>query len=67
MRTGNNPQAVFLSPQQIVRDIGLLCLGSILCAFGINSLLIPHNFVTGGVTGITLIICKIFPVLDPGP
>ena len=66
MRTDGNPQKLFLSPQQLIRDIGLLCLGSIICAFGINSLLIPHNFVTGGITGIALIIHKIIPALNPG-
>ncbi|MGB5685213.1 MAG: YitT family protein [Candidatus Electrothrix sp.] len=66
MRTGGNPQALFLSLQQVIRDIGLLCLGGVLCAIGVNSILIPHNFVTGGVTGIALIVYKIFPALDPG-
>lgn len=66
MRTGGNPQSLFLSLQQVIRDVGLLCLGGVLCAIGINSVLIPHNFVTGGVTGIALIVYKIFPFLDPG-
>ncbi|MCW5202187.1 YitT family protein [Desulfobulbus sp. US5] len=66
MRTDGNPQALFLSPWQVIRDIGLLCLGGILCAVGVNSILIPHNFVTGGITGVALIVYKIFPSLDPG-
>ena len=66
MRTDGNPQKLVLSPQQVVRDIMLLCLGGILCAIGVNSILIPHNFVTGGVTGIAVILHKIFPALDPG-
>lgn len=66
MRMSCNSQALFISPQQVVRDIGLLCLGGVLCAIGINSILIPHNFVTGGVTGIALIIYKIFPFFDMG-
>ncbi|MCI5149350.1 MAG: YitT family protein [Candidatus Electrothrix sp. MAN1_4] len=66
MRSSSDSQALFLSLQQVIRDIGLLCLGGIFCAIGINSILIPHNFVTGGITGLTLIIYKIFPFLDPG-
>ncbi|MCI5119660.1 MAG: YitT family protein [Candidatus Electrothrix sp. AUS4] len=66
MRTNGNPQKLFFSLQQVVRDVGLLCLGGILCAIGVNGILIPHNFVTGGVTGVALIIYKIFPSLDPG-
>ena len=66
MRNSSHHQALFLSFQQVIRDIVLLCLGGILCAIGINSILIPHNFVTGGITGVALIIYKIFPFLDPG-
>jgi uncharacterized membrane-anchored protein YitT (DUF2179 family) len=60
------PQAIVLSPQQVVSDIVLLCTGSTLCAIATNSILIPHNFLTGGVTGIALIIHKIIPTLDLG-
>lgn len=61
-----NPQKVFLSPQQVIRDIALLCLGGMICALGVNNILIPHNFVTGGVTGIAVILYKILPAFDPG-
>jgi uncharacterized membrane-anchored protein YitT (DUF2179 family) len=60
------PQAIFLSWQQLVRDIVLLCMGSALCAIATNSILIPQNFLTGGVTGIALVIHKIFPSSEVG-
>ena len=60
------PQAIFLSPQQLISDIVQLCIGSTLCAIATNSILIPHNFLTGGITGIALIIHKVNPVLDVG-
>jgi uncharacterized membrane-anchored protein YitT (DUF2179 family) len=66
MGSSSDSQALFLSFQQVIRDIGLLCFGGILCAIGINSILIPHNFVTGGLTGVALIIYKVFPFLDMG-
>ena len=60
------PQAVFLSPRQLISDIILLCIGSILCAVATNSILIPQNLLTGGITGISLIINKMIPALDVG-
>ena len=58
----NEPQTLFISPKQTLRDIFLLSLGSILCAIAINGILIPHQFVTGGVTGIALLINKFVPL-----
>jgi uncharacterized membrane-anchored protein YitT (DUF2179 family) len=62
----NKSQALFLSPQQIVKDVLLISVGSILCAIAINGILIPQNFVTGGITGIALVIHNFIPSIDPG-
>jgi uncharacterized membrane-anchored protein YitT (DUF2179 family) len=45
-------------------NLFLLCAGSIVCAVGINGLLIPHRFVSGGVTGLALILHYLSPVLS---
>jgi uncharacterized membrane-anchored protein YitT (DUF2179 family) len=45
-------------------NLGLLTLGSLLCALGINGLLIPHRFVSGGVTGLALLAHYLFPSLS---
>ena len=37
-------------------NLGLLVLGSLLCGVAINGVLIPHRFVSGGVTGVALVI-----------
>jgi uncharacterized membrane-anchored protein YitT (DUF2179 family) len=42
-------------------NMGLLSLGSLLCASAINGILIPHRFVSGGVTGLALLIHYLFP------
>ena len=42
-------------------NIGLMILGSLLCALAINGILIPHRFVSGGVTGLALVIHYLFP------
>jgi uncharacterized membrane-anchored protein YitT (DUF2179 family) len=41
-------------------NIGLLILGSLLCALAINGILIPHRFVSGGVAGLALVIHYLF-------
>jgi len=35
--------------------------GSILCAWATNSILLPHQFLSGGVTGLVLIIHYLMP------
>ncbi|MBU0728483.1 MAG: YitT family protein [Proteobacteria bacterium] len=62
----NKPQALFLSPQQLLRDIILFPVGSALCAIAINGILIPQDFVTGGITGVSLIIHKFMPGVNVG-
>jgi len=42
-------------------NLGLLILGSLLCALAINGIIIPHRFVSGGVTGLALVIHYLFP------
>lgn len=59
-------QPLFISPQQVLWDILLLVTGSVLCAVAIKGILIPQNFVTGGVTGLALIIHKEIPALNVG-
>ena len=61
MEIKQKPQALFTSPQQLFRNLALIFCGSILCAIGINGILIPQNFVTGGITGISLVIHQKFP------
>lgn len=48
----------------IGRNLGLLTSGSLLCALGINGLLIPHRFVSGGVTGLALLVHYLLPSLS---
>ena len=43
-------------------NLALLVLGSLLCGVSINGILIPHRFVSGGVTGLALVIHYLLPV-----
>ena len=44
------------STKQVLWNLALITLGSVLCAVGINGILIPQQFLSGGVTGIALVI-----------
>lgn len=41
---------------EVLKQVLLLTSGSIICAFAVKSILVPQEFLAGGVTGITLII-----------
>ena len=49
---------------EIGRNLVLLCAGSALTAVGINGILIPHRFVSGGVTGLALVLHYLVPALS---
>jgi len=53
---------------RVLRDVGwnlfLLCAGSMVTAIGINGILIPHRFVSGGVTGLALFFHYLAPSLS---
>ena len=51
------------SVRQVIWNLMLLTLGSVLCAAAINGILIPHQFFAGGFTGVALIIHYFFPSL----
>lgn len=42
--------------RQILWHLGLIAVGSVLCAVAINGILIPHRFVSGGLVGLALVI-----------
>lgn len=42
-------------------NLGLLCFGSLLAAVGVNGILVPHGFVSGGVTGVALVVHYLIP------
>ena len=52
--------------RQILWHLGLIGLGSVLCAVAINGILIPHRFVSGGLVGLSLVIHYLFPTLQVG-
>ncbi|MFT5701515.1 MAG: uncharacterized membrane-anchored protein YitT (DUF2179 family) [Desulforhopalus sp.] len=48
---------------QVILNLLLLTLGSILCAIAINGILIPNGFLSSGLAGVVLILHYLFPFL----
>ncbi|MFH1122375.1 MAG: YitT family protein [Pseudomonadota bacterium] len=51
---------------QVFWNLGLIGLGSALCAVAINGILIPRQFLSGGFTGLALILHYLSPSLPLG-
>ena len=54
------------STRQVLWHLGLIGLGSVLCAVAINGILIPQRFVSGGLIGLSLVIHYLFSTLQIG-
>ena len=51
---------------QVLWNLGLIAVGSALCAVALNGILIPRGFLSGGFTGLALIIHFLFPAAPLG-
>lgn len=49
--------------KQVASNLCLIVIGSAFCAGAINGILIPRQFVSGGLTGLSLTIHYLFPTL----
>jgi len=47
------------SVRRIAKDVILMAIGIVSAAFGLESFLIPNNFIDGGATGISLLITEV--------
>jgi uncharacterized membrane-anchored protein YitT (DUF2179 family) len=50
----------------ILYNASLITLGAILCAWTINTILVPHHFLSGGLAGVALIIHYLWPQISVG-
>lgn len=50
-----------LETLQIFRNLILIFIGSLIAAVGINAFLAPHNFLSGGVSGLSLLLSYLTP------
>lgn len=51
---------------EILRNLIMIVLGSVLCAVAIKGILIPNHFLAGGFTGLALLLHYLFPALPVG-
>ena len=58
------PRLPLKSLKQVLWNLFLILIGSILSAIAINGILIPQKFLSGGLTGLVLIIHYIVPSLS---
>ena len=47
-------------------NLFLLTFGAFLIAYALKTIAVPHEFISGGVSGLGLLLYYAFPVLDPG-
>ncbi|MDY6793486.1 MAG: YitT family protein [Thermodesulfobacteriota bacterium] len=50
----------------VARNLILLTTGAVVLAIGIKAIAIPHGFITGGFSGLSLLIYYVFGGLSPG-
>lgn len=55
-----------LGIRSFLHHTSLLAIGSALCATAVNGILIPHGFLSNGMTGVTLLVFYKFPFLPVG-
>jgi uncharacterized membrane-anchored protein YitT (DUF2179 family) len=59
-----------LNYRQFMTSIGwnllLITVGSFIYSIGVKSVIVPHNFITGGITGVSLLCYYFTNILSPG-
>jgi len=58
--------SIVQSSTQVLWNLILLSIGSIICAVAVNAILLPHNFFSSGFTGVALFIHYLFPSTPVG-
>lgn len=54
------------SSAEVIWNLFLLTIGSIICAVAVNGILVPQNFLSSGFTGVALLIHYLIPGLSIG-
>lgn len=57
---------LFIPIREAAFNIGLISLGSIIFVIGVNGILIPKGFMSGGLVGIAMIFHYLFPSMEVG-
>jgi uncharacterized membrane-anchored protein YitT (DUF2179 family) len=54
--------SIFTTKLFIAKQAVLIALGALVCALGINVFLVPHHFLTGGVSGLAILLSYLTPL-----
>lgn len=60
-------EPLFQKASRAARNLGLIFAGSLIFAVGLQAVLVPNEFLSGGVVGVALIIQYLSPSLPMGP
>jgi uncharacterized membrane-anchored protein YitT (DUF2179 family) len=64
---GRFRETMFDKALRTARNLGLILAGSVVFAVGLQAILVPNEFLSGGVVGVALIIQYLAPSLPMGP
>ncbi|MEJ2673567.1 MAG: YitT family protein, partial [Deltaproteobacteria bacterium] len=57
---------VWFNGSKTLSNLGLIALGSLIFVIGLNGILVPHGFLSGGVVGLSLLLHYLVPVANVG-
>jgi uncharacterized membrane-anchored protein YitT (DUF2179 family) len=64
--SGMQTKEVLLNGSKTLSNLGLIALGSLIFIIGLNGILVPHGFLSGGVVGLAILLHYLLPVANVG-
>jgi uncharacterized membrane-anchored protein YitT (DUF2179 family) len=64
--SGMQLNGVWFNGSKTLSNLGLIALGSLIFVIGLNGILVPHGFLSGGVVGLSLLLHYLVPVANVG-
>ena len=61
-----NLTELFFNGSKNLLNLGMIALGSLIFILGLNGILVPHGFLSGGVVGLSILIHYLVPVMGVG-
>jgi len=61
-----NLNELFFNSSKNLLNLSMIALGSLIFILGLNGILVPHGFLSGGVVGLSILIHYLVPVIGVG-
>jgi len=61
-----NLTELFFNGSKNLLNLSMIALGSLIFILGLNGILVPHGFLSGGVVGLSILIHYLVPVIGVG-